>query len=89
MAGNVEPLMPEQLGGLLLAGDVRAVEAQDAGEVRVQGGQDLERVALALADHPLQQLEGPRPVALVDGVGEVPRRHAAVVAEERLDLVDA
>ena len=43
-------------------------------------------MAVSLADHPLQQLEGGGPVAPVDGIGEVPRRHAAVVAEERLDL---
>ena len=53
-------LHAEQLGRLLLARDVGAVEAQHPGVVGVQGGQHLERVALALADHPLQQLEGRR-----------------------------
>ena len=86
MAGNVEPLRPEQLGGLLLAGDVGSVEAEHAGEVRVERAEHLERVAVALADHALEQLERGRPIAAVDGVGEVPRRDAAVVAEERLDL---
>ena len=56
--------------------------------MRVERGEHLERVALALPDHPLEQLEGGGEVAPVDGVGEVPRRHAAVVAEERLDVVD-
>ena len=30
-----------------------------------------------------------RDVALVDGVGQLPRRDAAALAEERLDVVDA
>ena len=86
LAGKVEPLMPEQLGRLLLARHVGTVEAEHPGEVRVERAEHLERVAIALADHALEQLERGGAVAAVDGVGEVPRRHAAVVAEERLDL---
>ena len=79
-------LHPEQLGRFLLACHVGAVESEHPGVVRVQGGQHLERVPVALPDHAVQQLERGAAVASVDGVGEIPRRHAAVVAEEGLDL---
>ena len=48
------PLHAEQIGGLLLAGDVGAVEAEHPRVVRVQGAEHLEGMAFALPDHALQ-----------------------------------
>ena len=81
-AGKVEPLQAEETGGVLVARHVGAVETQDAGVVAVQGGQELERVAPALAEHAVEQVERAADVARVDGVGELPRRDPAGVAEE-------
>ena len=39
-------------------------------------------MALPRAHHPLHQLDRPRHVALVDGVGEVPRRDAPGARQE-------
>ena len=50
---------------------------------------DLERVAPSAPGHAVQLLERQADVALVEGVGQLPGRHAATLAEEGLDLVDA
>ena len=63
---------------------VAAVERQQLGVVAVQDRHHLQRMALAGAHHPVQQLQRHGGVTTVDGVGEVPRRHATGVAEERL-----
>ena len=44
---------------------------------------------MAAAEHALEVLERGRGVAAIDGIGEIPRRHAPGVTEERLDLLGA
>ena len=66
---------------------VDAVEAGQPAVVAVQDGHHLQRVAAARrrSSAPAATSAG-RGAAGVDGVGEVPRRHAAGLAEERLDV---
>ena len=66
--------------------DAGAVEAQHPRVVAVQVAITCERVALAGPQHAAQHAERGGGVAPVDGVGEVPRRHRAGLAEERLDV---
>ena len=78
--------MPSSGGGLLLAADVGAVEARASARSARAGcrapGAGWRSPCPIMR---LQQLERGRRVAPVDGVGEVPRRHPAGLAEERLD----
>ena len=55
----------------------------------VQDGHQLQRMTAPCAGHPGQRLQGEDGVAGVDGVGELPRRHAAGLADEGLHVVDA
>ena len=86
LAGNVEPFMPSSSAASFSPATSAPSSRSMRAKCECRVAEHLERVPLALADHALQQLEGRGPVAPVDGVGEVPRRHPAVVAEERLDL---
>ena len=80
-------LQPEQLGRLLLPRHLRAVEraaSARSGECSVASTWNGCRSPWPIIRWSSSRASGA--VAPVDGVGEVPRGDAAVVAEERLDL---
>ena len=78
--------MPSAAAADGLVAGVRAVERQQLGVVAVQDRHHLQRMALAGAHHPLQQRSDIGGVAAIDRIGQIPRRHAAGLAEERLDV---
>ncbi len=78
-------LEPQQLGGLGLAAGPGTLQAQHALVVTVEAGGDLQGVASG-GQHPGQHRQRGLGIATVDGVGQIPGRHIAGVAQVGLDV---
>ena len=90
LAGKVEPFMPSSSAACLLVGHARRRRGAASGR---SGCAASPSPAAGARPAPRScgaaRSSAPADVAPVDGVGEVPRRHAAGLAEERLDVVGA
>src|SRR4029450_10499327 len=88
-AGNVEPRRPSSWAASLSP----VTAAPSRASMRAWGpwgrGDDLQRVAPAAGRHAAQLAQGAGDVALVEGVGQLPGRDAAGLAQVGLDVVDA
>ncbi len=80
-------LMPSAAAASRLGSQAEPVQRGELAVVALQDRHHLERVPLPRPHHPAEQGERGAGAAVVDGIGEIPRRHAAGVAEERLDVL--